>query len=91
MQVEPAKADYRGMNVEFRNNTIMKSTSFQRHLTRFCAENSIACFDMLPGFQQIKSRNPDERLYFAIDQHFRPSGHRAATELMMDWITQSNE
>ena len=85
-QIAASHANYRGLNHEFRNGQIMQSAAYQNHLARFCAAGEILCFDLLLGYQAAKAAAPQTRLFFDIDQHLTPAGHRVAAALLAEWI-----
>jgi len=58
----------------------------QRLVAAFCEESGLACVDLLPALREAKGRG--ETLFFPIDQHLTPAGHRLAARLLAGRIAE---
>ena len=56
-----------------------------RMVVAACRERDIPVLDLLPSFRRAV-KSSDEELYFALDHHWTPAGHRVAADLMIDFI-----
>lgn len=53
-------------------------------VVEFCKKRKLTCLDPFDEFRkQVAS---GERLYFPLDSHLTPAGHRALAELLADWF-----
>ncbi|MFQ5924234.1 MAG: hypothetical protein ACE5M4_15465, partial [Anaerolineales bacterium] len=59
-----------------------------RNLLKICAEESIACIDPSERFVSAGEQLAEdgERLYYEIDGHWNPNGHRLAAEMLAEYV-----
>jgi hypothetical protein len=50
-----------------------------------CREKGVPMLDLLAGFRAAVA-SADEDLYFPLDHHWTPAGHRVAASLMADFV-----
>jgi len=57
-----------------------------KRLMAMLDELTIAYIDLTPGFRDRQRKNPDSKLYFAIDRHWNAEGHDLAASLLAKTI-----
>jgi hypothetical protein len=52
----------------------------------WCLENQIECVNPIPHFQDLERKGT--RLYYRMDAHWNPQGHKAASEVLLDYLNE---
>jgi hypothetical protein len=58
-----------------------------RMVAAACREKNIPVLDLLPGFREA-AKSADQDLYFPVDHHWTPAGHRVAASLLADFVAR---
>lgn len=55
-------------------------------ILKWCRDNGVECVNPLPRFQELERRGA--RLYFDQDPHWNRAGHKAAAEVLADYLKE---
>lgn len=64
----------------------LRSTLPQQKFARICNELRMTCLDLLPRFAEAAAQRREDPLYYAVDPHWTPAGHRLAAQVLFEFL-----